>query len=152
MSATDWHQLLGLDANWEKRIQITLIEPPRQIAVPGQEPRAAPRRNIVLSLVANTADTTQTACANFVTQTASVVPGLVELDRDDVTFTDGAPGSRVVVEFAAAPDARLRQTHFFRIDGDTLAQIVATVDADVTSDADEQALVAAGLRYRPPGS
>lgn len=149
MNANDLRERLGLGADWEERRQITLIEPAKNIAVEGQEPKAAPRSNIVLSLVTNTrGQTTQEARDEFVEKTAAAVPGLDVMDKSDVRFADGANGSQALVGFYAVPGTKLRQTHLFRIDGEIVAQIVVTVDDEIEPER-EDGLIAAALKYKP---
>jgi hypothetical protein len=147
MSITDWHDIFGLPADWDQRTQITMISPPRMIKVPGQEERAAPRSNLVLSIVPATNKTSDAARDEFYTQTAAAVPKLDDLGRDSVTFADGSTGSQIVLEFPATPETLLRQTHLFRIDDGVLAQIVITVDA--ATEGEEEMLIEAALRYKP---
>jgi hypothetical protein len=141
---------IRLPEGWEERVQITWIAPPEFIAVEGQPRRAAPRNNIVLSLVPAESGSSAAARDKFLKETGSAVPGLTEIEREDeVAFADNERGSLIVVEFQATPDTRLRQTHFFRIDENVLAQLVVTVDAEAVSDEQEMELRNAALSYSP---
>jgi len=116
---------------WEKRWQLTLIEP--QLKPPEELDGIilpSPRLNVVVSVApAKHVDASATA-AEFLGTVGTQVPGL-ELEGGcvEISFHDGSHGVRQDLSFPTG-GLKLRQAHLFRVDGDVASQIVVTSDAD----------------------
>jgi hypothetical protein len=130
MSLSDLMFALQPPADWEIRLQVTLIEPaakPDPALPAALEQTAPPRANIVVSRHA-ARQSPREACEDFLKQTAMAIPQIEIGEIQAFTFKDGVEGVSVEISFPATPQVRLAQLHAFRIDRGLLAQIVGTSD------------------------
>ena len=115
-------------ADWEMRLQVTIIAPAAPVLdLPAMTQTPSPRANVVVSRMRATTESVLQACREFLSQTASAVPGLQQQEIDETfTFNDGTKGVAVEVSFSATPQVKLAQVHAFRLDRGVLAQLVGT--------------------------
>lgn len=140
---------------WDKRVQVTWIAPAAPIPDADDTPNVVllppPRSNLVLSTTRASQDTASAALEEFLRTTRDQIPNVTVVEQDRVpTFGDGVTGAEVVIEFWVTPDVVLRQVHLFRVDDGVVTQIVATVDASDSAEAQlEEELRKAGLDLVP---
>lgn len=118
-------------AGWERRVQETYISPrieePDDPLGEAMEFKPSPRPNIVISRVPG-ARAPEAACAEFIEQTRSAVPGFkIVAEQFDFPFDDGTSGVALEVEFPASDTIYLVQQHVFRSDDEVETQLVSTI-------------------------
>ncbi|HEU5218530.1 MAG TPA: DcrB-related protein [Gemmatimonadales bacterium] len=70
------------------------------------------------------------AAARFTAELMNAIPQMTDVDRAELVFADGAVGRLTAFTFTAAPGARLRQLHAFRLEGPRVVSLTLTVNAD----------------------
>lgn len=122
---------LDVPETWEVRTQVTLLEPEDKALVDPKlpPPASAPRANLVISRHAAANTNPAEALQDFLKSSAREIPQFKLLGQESVEFHDGGHGESVSLTFPATATVQLAQRHVFRVDDDTMTQIVITVDA-----------------------
>jgi type III secretory pathway component EscV/Tfp pilus assembly protein PilF len=132
--------------DWEIRLQHTYVAPLSSREETDERPRT--HSNIVVSRGPNSLDTVADAVAKFLGQIKGSVPNMEICDEPALLeFDDHVKGMQCSIRFPANETVLLRQIHAFRLDGDILTQIVATLsEYEVSQLLDRMAALVRGFR------
>lgn len=121
---------MAVPQGWSSRVQAVWIEPENtRLAAPlaRSEVKAAPRANIALAREPAKHPSAAAARDAFLVETGKTIPMLRRLSDCDVAFEDGTAGVGVTIAFPATPQITVLQLHYFRLDGEVMTQLVATI-------------------------
>jgi flagellar biosynthesis component FlhA/Tfp pilus assembly protein PilF len=132
--------------DWEIRLQHTYVAPLSSSEETDGRPRT--HSNVVVSRGPNSLDTVADAVAKFLGQIKGSVPNMEICDEPALLeFDDHVKGMQCSIKFPANETVLLRQIHAFRLDGDILTQIVATLsENEVSQLLDKMAALVRGFR------